>query len=60
MTADLVLLGRFVEEGLTYKFHAAWSSVLSLLCAFFHACGRQAHPVMKKVRPESDPGAVGF
>ncbi|XP_049646755.1 RRP12-like protein isoform X2 [Suncus etruscus] len=39
---------RFVEEGLTYKFHATWSSVLSLLCAFFHACGRQAHPVMKK------------
>lgn len=42
-------LGRAVEEGLTYKFHAAWSSVLQLLCVFFEACGRQAHPVMKKV-----------
>lgn len=39
---------RAVEEGLTYKFHAAWSSVLQLLCVFFKACGRQAHPVMKK------------
>ncbi|XP_006831264.1 PREDICTED: RRP12-like protein isoform X3 [Chrysochloris asiatica] len=39
---------RTVEEGLTYKFHAAWSSVLQLLCVFFEACGRQAHPVMKK------------
>ncbi|XP_055976374.1 RRP12-like protein [Sorex fumeus] len=39
---------RCVEEGLTYKFHAAWSSVLSLLCVFFQACGRQAHPVMRK------------
>ena len=42
-------LGRAVEEGLTYKFHAAWSSVLQLLCVFFEVCGRQAHPVMKKV-----------
>lgn len=42
-------LGRAVEEGLTYKFHAAWNSVLQLLCVFFEACGRQAHPVMKKV-----------
>uniref|UniRef100_A0A671EYD6 Ribosomal RNA processing 12 homolog n=1 Tax=Rhinolophus ferrumequinum TaxID=59479 RepID=A0A671EYD6_RHIFE len=39
---------RAVEEGLTYKFHAAWSSVLQLLCVFFEAGGRQAHPVMKK------------
>ncbi|KFO34874.1 RRP12-like protein isoform X2 [Fukomys damarensis] len=39
---------RAVEEGLTYKFHAAWSSVLQLLCVFFEVCGRQAHPVMKK------------
>ncbi|XP_044772502.1 RRP12-like protein isoform X2 [Neomonachus schauinslandi] len=39
---------RAVEEGLTYKFHAAWSSVLQLLCVFFQVCGRQAHPVMKK------------
>lgn len=41
--------GRAVEEGLTYKFHAAWSCVLQLLCVFFQACGKQAHPVMKKV-----------
>ncbi|XP_003479611.1 RRP12-like protein [Cavia porcellus] len=39
---------RAVEEGLTYRFHAAWSSVLQLLCVFFEVCGRQAHPVMKK------------
>ncbi|XP_063484841.1 RRP12-like protein isoform X3 [Symphalangus syndactylus] len=39
---------RAVEEGLTYKFHAAWSSVLQLLCVFFESCGRQAHPVMRK------------
>uniref|UniRef100_A0A5F9C4Q0 Ribosomal RNA processing 12 homolog n=1 Tax=Oryctolagus cuniculus TaxID=9986 RepID=A0A5F9C4Q0_RABIT len=39
---------RAAEEGLTYKFHAVWSSVLQLLCVFFEACGRQAHPVMKK------------
>ncbi|XP_077803134.1 RRP12-like protein isoform X1 [Macaca mulatta] len=39
---------RAVEEGLTYKFHAAWSSVLQLLCVFFEVCGRQAHPVMRK------------
>ena len=42
-------LGRAVEEGLTYRFHASWSSVLQLLCVFFEACGRQAHPVMRKV-----------
>ncbi|XP_034342176.1 RRP12-like protein [Arvicanthis niloticus] len=39
---------RAVEEGLTYKFHAAWNSVLQLLGVFFEACGKQAHPVMKK------------
>ncbi|CAK7299731.1 RRP12-like protein [Vulpes lagopus] len=39
---------RAVEEGLTYKFHAAWGSVLQLLGIFFQACGKQAHPVMKK------------
>ncbi|XP_053439817.1 RRP12-like protein [Nycticebus coucang] len=39
---------RAVEEGLTYKFHATWSSVLQLLRVFFEVCGRQAHPVMKK------------
>ncbi|XP_069317067.1 RRP12-like protein isoform X2 [Eulemur rufifrons] len=39
---------RAAEEGLMYKFHAAWSSVLQLLRVFFEVCGRQAHPVMKK------------
>lgn len=39
---------RAVEEGLTYRFHVAWSSVLQLLGVFFEACGKQAHPVMKK------------
>ncbi|EGV99283.1 RRP12-like protein [Cricetulus griseus] len=39
---------RAVEEGLTYKFHASWSSVLQLLAVFFEACGKQGHPVMKK------------
>uniref|UniRef100_A0A2K5F4E5 Ribosomal RNA processing 12 homolog n=1 Tax=Aotus nancymaae TaxID=37293 RepID=A0A2K5F4E5_AOTNA len=45
---SVVKMFRAVEEGLTYKFHAAWSSVLQLLCVFFEACGRQAHPVMRK------------
>uniref|UniRef100_A0A8I3ZZT2 Ribosomal RNA processing 12 homolog n=1 Tax=Callithrix jacchus TaxID=9483 RepID=A0A8I3ZZT2_CALJA len=45
---SVVKMFRAVEEGLTYKFHAAWSSVLQLLCIFFEACGRQAHPVMRK------------
>uniref|UniRef100_A0A8C0IUR4 Ribosomal RNA processing 12 homolog n=1 Tax=Chelonoidis abingdonii TaxID=106734 RepID=A0A8C0IUR4_CHEAB len=37
-----------VEEGLTYRFHAAWASVLQVLQAFFEACGRQCHPFMRK------------
>uniref|UniRef100_A0A2K5QA56 RRP12 HEAT domain-containing protein n=1 Tax=Cebus imitator TaxID=2715852 RepID=A0A2K5QA56_CEBIM len=45
---SVVKMFRAVEEGLTYKFHAAWSSVLQLLCVFFEACGRQAHLVMRK------------
>uniref|UniRef100_A0A8C0HFP9 Ribosomal RNA processing 12 homolog n=1 Tax=Chelonoidis abingdonii TaxID=106734 RepID=A0A8C0HFP9_CHEAB len=39
---------RAVEEGLTYRFHAAWASVLQVLQAFFEACGRQCHPFMRK------------
>ncbi|XP_028916752.1 RRP12-like protein [Ornithorhynchus anatinus] len=39
---------RAVEEGLTYRFHAAWASVLQLLRSFFEACGKQAHPIMRK------------
>lgn len=39
---------RAVEEGLTYKYHGAWNSVLQILCFFFDACGKEAHPIMKK------------
>uniref|UniRef100_A0A8D0H602 Ribosomal RNA processing 12 homolog n=1 Tax=Sphenodon punctatus TaxID=8508 RepID=A0A8D0H602_SPHPU len=39
---------RAVEEGLSYRFHAAWGSVLQVLRAFFQACGQQCHPVMHK------------
>uniref|UniRef100_A0A8C3SAN3 Ribosomal RNA processing 12 homolog n=1 Tax=Chelydra serpentina TaxID=8475 RepID=A0A8C3SAN3_CHESE len=39
---------RAVEEGLTYRFHAAWASVLQVLQAFFEACGKQCHPFMRK------------
>ncbi|XP_044856219.1 RRP12-like protein isoform X2 [Mauremys mutica] len=39
---------RAVEEGLTYRFHAAWASVLQVLRAFFEVCGRQCHPFMRK------------
>uniref|UniRef100_A0A7M4F4E7 Ribosomal RNA processing 12 homolog n=1 Tax=Crocodylus porosus TaxID=8502 RepID=A0A7M4F4E7_CROPO len=39
---------RAVEEGLTYRFHAAWAPVLQVLRAFFEACGKQGHPVMRK------------
>lgn len=49
MALTVLFRGRAVEEGLTYRFHAAWNSVLQLLGVFFEACGKQAHPVMKKV-----------
>ncbi|EMP27918.1 RRP12-like protein [Chelonia mydas] len=39
---------RAVEEGLTYRFHAAWASVLQVLRAFFETCGKQCHPFMRK------------
>ncbi|XP_065263803.1 RRP12-like protein isoform X2 [Emys orbicularis] len=39
---------RAVEEGLTYRFHAAWASVLQVLRAFFEVCGKQCHPFMRK------------
>lgn len=43
---------RAVEEGLTYRFHAAWASVLQVLRTFFEACGKQCHPIMHKVRKQ--------
>uniref|UniRef100_A0A6J0V438 RRP12-like protein n=1 Tax=Pogona vitticeps TaxID=103695 RepID=A0A6J0V438_9SAUR len=39
---------RAVEEGLTYRFHAAWAFVLQVLRAFFEACGQQCHSIMRK------------
>ncbi|KAF7253862.1 RRP12-like protein [Varanus komodoensis] len=46
--AHVCKMFRAVEEGLTYRFHAAWASVLQVLRAFFEACGRQCHPIMHK------------
>lgn len=40
---------RSVEEGLTYRFHAAWGEVLRVLEVFFEMCGKQCHPIMRKV-----------
>ncbi|NXC39665.1 RRP12 protein, partial [Penelope pileata] len=37
-----------VEDGLTYRFHAAWDRVLQVLEVFFEACGKQCHPIMRK------------
>ncbi|XP_074014966.1 RRP12-like protein isoform X2 [Numenius arquata] len=39
---------RSVEEGLTYRFHAAWDKVLRVLEVFFETCGKQCHPIMRK------------
>ncbi|NXD28791.1 RRP12 protein, partial [Spelaeornis formosus] len=39
---------RSVEEGLTYRFHAAWDEVLRVLEIFFETCGKQCHPIMRK------------
>ncbi|PKU31139.1 rrp12- hypothetical protein [Limosa lapponica baueri] len=39
---------RSVEEGLTYRFHAAWDKVLRVLEVFFGTCGKQCHPIMRK------------
>ncbi|NWX87944.1 RRP12 protein, partial [Nothoprocta pentlandii] len=39
---------RAVEDGLTYRFHAAWADVLLVLEIFFESCGKQCHPIMKK------------
>ncbi|KAG8551237.1 hypothetical protein GDO81_004019 [Engystomops pustulosus] len=36
------------EEGLSYKFHASWASVLQVLQTFFEVAGKSLHPIMKK------------
>lgn len=46
---SLSLPSRSVEDGLTYRFHAAWDEVLQVLEIFFESCGKQCHPVMRKV-----------
>ncbi|KFQ53849.1 RRP12-like, partial [Nestor notabilis] len=46
--AYLCKMFRSVEEGLTYRFHAAWDEVLRVLEIFFETCGKQCHPIMKK------------
>ncbi|XP_061228446.1 RRP12-like protein [Neopsephotus bourkii] len=46
--AYLCKMFRSVEEGLTYRFHAAWGEVLQVLEVFFETCGKQCHPIMKK------------
>ncbi|KAH0623825.1 hypothetical protein JD844_006974 [Phrynosoma platyrhinos] len=46
--AHVCKMFRSVEEGLTYRFHAAWASVLQVLRTFFETCGQQFHPIMCK------------
>ncbi|XP_062466432.1 RRP12-like protein [Pezoporus occidentalis] len=46
--AYLCKMFKSVEEGLTYRFHAAWGEVLQVLEIFFGTCGKQCHPIMKK------------
>ncbi|KAM6090723.1 LOW QUALITY PROTEIN: RRP12-like protein [Theristicus caerulescens] len=46
--AYLCKMFRSVEEGLTYRFHAAWDEVLRVLEVFFETCGKQCHPIMRK------------
>ncbi|KAM9804205.1 RRP12-like protein [Neosynchiropus ocellatus] len=41
-------LFRIVEEGLSYRFHAAWPFLLQVLGCFYRAAGKQAHSVMTK------------
>lgn len=40
-----------VEEGLSYRFHASWPFVLQILGCFYRIAGKQAHPIMIKVKP---------
>ncbi|KAM9365254.1 RRP12-like protein [Pholidichthys leucotaenia] len=37
-----------IEEGLSYRFHAAWPFVLQILGSFYRTAGKQAHPIMSK------------
>ncbi|XP_028586368.2 RRP12-like protein [Podarcis muralis] len=46
--AHVCKMFRAVEEGLTYRFHAAWASVLQVLKTFFEVCGHQCHLAMCK------------
>ncbi|OWK62332.1 RRP12-like protein [Lonchura striata] len=46
--AYLCKMFRSVEEGLTYRFHAAWDEVLRVLEVFFETCGKQCYPIMRK------------
>ncbi|KFP83509.1 RRP12-like, partial [Apaloderma vittatum] len=46
--AYLCKMFRSVEEGLTYRFHAAWDKVLHVLEVFFETCGKQCHLIMRK------------
>ncbi|KAJ7399224.1 RRP12-like protein [Pitangus sulphuratus] len=46
--AYLCKMFKSVEEGLTYRFHAAWDEVLRVLEIFFKTCGKQCHPIMRK------------
>ncbi|XP_050161171.1 RRP12-like protein [Myiozetetes cayanensis] len=46
--AYLCKMFKSVEEGLTYRFHAAWDEVLRVLEIFFETCGKQCHPIMRK------------
>uniref|UniRef100_UPI00398EC288 RRP12-like protein n=1 Tax=Pristiophorus japonicus TaxID=55135 RepID=UPI00398EC288 len=39
---------RVVEDGLAYRFYAAWAFVLQVLGTFFEVIGSQAYPVMKQ------------
>ncbi|XP_068114238.1 RRP12-like protein [Hyperolius riggenbachi] len=39
---------KFVEGGLSYKFHASWAHVLQVLQTFFEVAGKFCHPFMKK------------
>ncbi|XP_018428299.1 PREDICTED: RRP12-like protein isoform X1 [Nanorana parkeri] len=39
---------KFVEDGLSYKFHSSWSHVLQVLQTFFQVAGNFCHPLMKK------------
>ncbi|XP_059803243.1 RRP12-like protein [Hypanus sabinus] len=39
---------RAVEDGLAYRFYAAWAFVLQVLSTFFEVIGSQAYPAMKQ------------